>query len=351
MGYPAPVGRRTLRRVARAAEHLRVGDVERRTASGERHDVIDGQVAGSVGRTLVARAPVAVLAAPSAEHAGAEPLPGPRAVQGVVPAAVGRAGVLGAATTSAAGDDTADRAQLHPRIVGAMAGAVYSPGVLGVRDRVKSWRWRLPLPTLPADPVSYGVGPSKVRTHGPVMIFVSVVTLLSGSGTSVRNSSMVISHLPVKSVAALLHLVDDGLGVGSGVQGPLREEPLEASAIALDPPALIPTPVLLSRLQPRDFQGDDRGRWRDDKVSPDDIDPSVGGRDIGSCLQQSLEVKVEVERPRARRLGPRFSYANPGVASGGSCLRTRIPVTSTVKCRTPATAASGGTSKRHRPSA
>ena len=135
MGYPAPVGRRTLRRVARAAQHRGVGDVERRTASGERHDVIDGQVGGSVGGALVARAPVAVLATPGAEHAGAEPLPGPRAVQGVVPAAVGLAGVLGAATTRAAGDDTTDRAQLHPRIVGGLAGAVYSPAVLRLRDQ------------------------------------------------------------------------------------------------------------------------------------------------------------------------------------------------------------------------
>jgi hypothetical protein len=103
-GYPTPVGRRTLRRVARAAQHGGVADVERRTAGRERHDVIEA---------LVARAPVAALATPDAKHAGAEPLPGRRAVQGVVAAAVGLAGVLGAATTRAAGDDTTDRAQLH----------------------------------------------------------------------------------------------------------------------------------------------------------------------------------------------------------------------------------------------
>ena len=74
MGYPTPVGRRALRRVARAAEHGGVDDVERRTASGERHDVIDGQVGGRVGGTLVARAPVAVLTAPGTEHA-ARPQP------------------------------------------------------------------------------------------------------------------------------------------------------------------------------------------------------------------------------------------------------------------------------------
>ena len=109
-------------------------DVERRTASGERDDVIDGQVGGRMGGALVARAPVAMLATPGAEHAGAEPLPGPRAVQGVVPAAVGLPGVLGAAATRAAGDDTTDRAQLHPQIVGGVAGAVYSPAVLRLRD-------------------------------------------------------------------------------------------------------------------------------------------------------------------------------------------------------------------------
>ena len=91
--YPTPVGRRALRRVARPTEHRAVGDVERGTASGERHDVIDGQVAGSVGIALVARAPVPVLATPGPEHAGAEALPGPRAVQGVVAAAVRLSGV------------------------------------------------------------------------------------------------------------------------------------------------------------------------------------------------------------------------------------------------------------------
>ena len=92
--------------------------------------MIDGQVGGAVGWALVARAPVAVLATPGAEHTGAESLPGPRAVEGVVPAAVGLPGMLGAATTRAAGDDTADRAQLHPGIVDGLAGAVYSPAVL-----------------------------------------------------------------------------------------------------------------------------------------------------------------------------------------------------------------------------
>jgi hypothetical protein len=99
-------------------------------------NVIDRQVGRGVGGAPVARAPVAVLATPGAEHAGAESLPGPRAVQGVVPAAVGLAGVLGATTTRAAGDDATDRAQLHTRIVGRRSGAVYSPAVLRPRDHV-----------------------------------------------------------------------------------------------------------------------------------------------------------------------------------------------------------------------
>src|SRR5689334_2821702 len=88
-----------------------------------------------MGGALVARAPVAVHAAPGTQHSGAQPLPGPRAVEGVVPAAVGLAGVLGAATTSAAGDDATDRAHLHPQIVLRVAVGVYSPAVLGRNDQ------------------------------------------------------------------------------------------------------------------------------------------------------------------------------------------------------------------------
>ncbi len=131
-------GRRSSNRgtgVAAPPEHGAVADVERRAARGQRHDVIDGQVARRVGVALVARAPVPMLATPGAEHSGAEALPCPRAVQGVVPAAVGLPRVLEAATARAAGDDTTDRAQLHPRIVDGVAGAVYSPAVLRLRDQ------------------------------------------------------------------------------------------------------------------------------------------------------------------------------------------------------------------------
>ncbi len=67
-----------------------------------------------MGGAAVARTPVAVLTAPSAEHTGAEPLPGTRAVQGVVSAAVGLACVGGAATAGATRQHAADSAQPHP---------------------------------------------------------------------------------------------------------------------------------------------------------------------------------------------------------------------------------------------
>jgi hypothetical protein len=88
--------RRTLGRVARPAEHGAVADVERRASGCERHDVIGGQVDGRMGVALVARAPVPVLAAPCPQYSRAEALPGPRAVQGVVPAPVRLSSVRGA---------------------------------------------------------------------------------------------------------------------------------------------------------------------------------------------------------------------------------------------------------------
>lgn len=90
-----------------------VGDVVGRTASRERHDVVDGEVSS---RAAVARAPVAVLPTLGAEHTGAETLPCPRAVQGVVPAAVGL------------------------QIVCGRADGVYSAAVLRLREPVKDHR-------------------------------------------------------------------------------------------------------------------------------------------------------------------------------------------------------------------
>lgn len=96
-----------------------------------------------------------MLATPGAENAGAETLPGPRPVQGVVPAAIGLPRMLSAATARAARQDATDRARLHgwpvlcgaPRVtlecrrfdiessVGRVNAAVYSPAVLHLRSQ------------------------------------------------------------------------------------------------------------------------------------------------------------------------------------------------------------------------
>ena len=96
--------------------------------------MVDGHVGGGVGGMQVARTPVAMPATPGAEHAGAESLPGPRAVEGVVPAAVGLPSVVGVTATGAAVDDTTNRAQLQPQIVDGLGDAVYSLGVLRPPD-------------------------------------------------------------------------------------------------------------------------------------------------------------------------------------------------------------------------
>jgi len=157
---------RHLRRVARSTEDGAVADVEGRSARRERHDVINGQVAGRVGIAPVARAPVPVLAAMPGGHPRAEALPRPGVVEGVVATAVRLPGMDGAATAGSARDHTADRAELHqarrlpaqrstnaaavPRLtlvtldctlfdvtrsVAEAAAAVYSPAVLRLRDQ------------------------------------------------------------------------------------------------------------------------------------------------------------------------------------------------------------------------
>jgi len=62
-----------------------------------------------------------------------------------VPAAIGLPGVFSTAATRAASDDTADRAQLHLRIVGGVAGAVYSLAVLRPQDHGSDCRTRAEL--------------------------------------------------------------------------------------------------------------------------------------------------------------------------------------------------------------
>ncbi len=155
-----PVGRRrTLGRVARPAEHRAVGDVEGRATGCERHDVIDGQVTGWMGVTVVAGAPVAVLTAPGPQQSCTQTLPLAGAVQRVVAATVRLSSVRRAATAGPAGDDAAHRAELHGsarsgagtvaahlrlvtldctpfdigKSVSETGGAVYSPAVLRLR--------------------------------------------------------------------------------------------------------------------------------------------------------------------------------------------------------------------------
>lgn len=87
-----------------------------------------------------------MLATPGAQHAGAESLPGPRAVEGVVPAEVGLGCARRAAAASAAGDDIADRAQPHPEIVRGEVREAHSLRVLRLgdhRDRLRVARPRI----------------------------------------------------------------------------------------------------------------------------------------------------------------------------------------------------------------
>jgi hypothetical protein len=119
--------------------------------------MVDGQITRGVGGALVARAPLPVLTPPRPEDASTEPLPGSRAVQGVVAAAVRRSCVVGAATARSARQHAADGAELHgsqrasavtyltlvtldcrsfdiETSVNGGGGSVYSPAVLRLRD-------------------------------------------------------------------------------------------------------------------------------------------------------------------------------------------------------------------------
>src|SRR3970040_2293369 len=72
---------------------------------------------------------------PGPEHSGTQALPGACAAQGVVAATVRLPGVLEAAATRAAGDDTADHTELHHWMVHGVDDEVYSPAVLRLRDQ------------------------------------------------------------------------------------------------------------------------------------------------------------------------------------------------------------------------
>jgi hypothetical protein len=81
----------------------------------------------------IARAHVAVLADVTGDHPLGQAGPSCIRMDVMVGTEARQAWMLSAAATRAAGDDTTDRAQLHPRIVGGLAGAVYSLGVLRLR--------------------------------------------------------------------------------------------------------------------------------------------------------------------------------------------------------------------------
>lgn len=102
-------------RVPRTAQHAGVDGVERRAAVGERLDVVERQVARWMRRMLgtIARAHVAVLADMARDHPPRQAGPSRISVDVMVGTEARQARMLGAAPASAAGDNTADRAQLH----------------------------------------------------------------------------------------------------------------------------------------------------------------------------------------------------------------------------------------------
>ena len=82
----------------------------------------------------IARADVAVLADVAGDQPPGQASPSCIRMDVMVGTDARQARMLGAAATRAAGDDTADRAELHPRIVDLVAGVVYSPAVLRLGD-------------------------------------------------------------------------------------------------------------------------------------------------------------------------------------------------------------------------
>jgi hypothetical protein len=146
---------RSVGRVPRPTQHAGVGGIERRAAIDECQDVVERQVTRWMGRMLgtVARALVAVLADVAADHPLRQASPSRVRMDVVVGTDTRQRRVLAAPTPGAAGDHTADRAELHPRPAGDLAarptlvtldctpvdiamsvigegGGVYSPAVL-----------------------------------------------------------------------------------------------------------------------------------------------------------------------------------------------------------------------------
>ena len=81
----------------------------------------------------IARADVAVLADVARDHPLGQAGPSCIRMDVMVGTEARQARMLSAASSRSAGDHAADRAELHPRIVDGLAGAVYSPAVLGLR--------------------------------------------------------------------------------------------------------------------------------------------------------------------------------------------------------------------------
>ena len=136
--YPTPGidQPRAVGRVARATEHASVVRIERRAALDQCQHVVSGQITRRVGRMFgaIAWADPAVLPDVPIDHAPRQAGPARVGVNVMVGADARQAGMLAAASSRSARDDTADRAELHPRIVGGLAGAVYSLAVLRLRD-------------------------------------------------------------------------------------------------------------------------------------------------------------------------------------------------------------------------
>ncbi len=78
---------------------------------------------------------VAVLADVARDHPLGQAGPSCIRMDVVVGTDARQARMLAAASSRSARDDTADRAELHPQIVDGLAGAVYSPAVLRLRDQ------------------------------------------------------------------------------------------------------------------------------------------------------------------------------------------------------------------------
>ena len=106
---------RSVGRVPRAAQHAGVGGVERRATVDERQDVVERQVARRVRRMLgtIARAHVAVLADVTSDHPLGHASPSRVRMDVMVGTDARQPWVLAASTPRAAGDHTADRAELH----------------------------------------------------------------------------------------------------------------------------------------------------------------------------------------------------------------------------------------------